>query len=117
MGFKDLYSKLRDPGDDVLPDDIYDQIQSAYDDDISTREAKIAELDSAAAKHAEALQGKDSEISRLKAMNFDLLTSTKAGSGTEDTGEADGNHFGHSDGSADDENEGSGIESLFERGG
>lgn len=109
MAFNDLLAALRNPGDDGLPDTIYDDIEGAYNEDIGIRDAAIAERDAAIAGHAEELQGRDSEISRLKAVNYDLLMQSQTGDSESDSEGVEGGADTESDASS------GGIGSLFER--
>jgi len=70
--FEELLSKLRNPGEDGPGETIYDDLNAAYNDRVSAGDAKVAEL-SAAGETANA------EVARLKAHNYDLLTSIQQG--------------------------------------
>ena len=70
--FEELLSKLRNPGDDGPGETIYDDLNAAYNDRVSAGDAKVAEL-SAAGETANA------EVARLKAHNYDLLTTIQQG--------------------------------------
>lgn len=63
--FKELVNTLQNPGDDGLPETIYDDLMSSYDHDTSTRDAKIAELTELNTTTA-------AEVESLKAKNHDL---------------------------------------------
>lgn len=82
--FEELIALLREPGEDGLPETIYDDLGTAFADATGTRDAAIAERDSV-------LQERESEISRLKAMNYDLLmASSNESKGSEETTNTDG---------------------------
>lgn len=70
--FEELLNALRNPGEDGPGETIYDDLNAAYNDRVSAGDAKVAEL--AAAKETSA-----AEIARLKAHNYDLLTSIGKG--------------------------------------
>lgn len=98
MDFEELLALLREPGEDGVPDTIYDDLSLAHGNALSTRDAKISELDASIAEtlaaHEDALMAKDSEISKLKAANYDLLTSMpdnsdSDGDGDNDNGDSD----------------------------
>ena len=65
----ELLDKLRNPGEDGIPDTIYDDIAGTYNHAVETRDAKISETE-------KALQEREAEISALKSANYDLMMST-----------------------------------------
>ena len=79
--FDELLNQLRNPGDDGPPETIYDDIASTYNHDVTVRDSKISESE-------QALLDRESEISRLKSANYDLMMSQAAqGEGEQDTEE------------------------------
>lgn len=92
---KVLLDSLREPSEEGVSDSVYDDIGSAYDEAVEIRDAKIAEYE-------ERIQSAESEISRLKSANYDLLMSTTV----------DDSNDNDSDDSEDEES--SGVDSLFE---
>lgn len=92
--FKELVNTLQNPGDDGLPETIYDDLMSTYDHDTTTRDAKINDLSE---KHAAAM----AEVEALKVKNHDLYTMIPAEDG--DTGS-----------NGDTVVEVQGVDSLFE---
>jgi hypothetical protein len=70
--FNDLLNTARNPGDDGVPDTIYDDLGAAYNDRINSADAKINELSTA---HSAA----EAELQRVRAHNYELLSSVQAG--------------------------------------
>lgn len=70
MDFAELLALLMEPGDDGVPDTIYDDLSLSYNDAVGSRDAKIGTQEAA---YAELL----ADNQRLKALNFDLLMATK----------------------------------------
>lgn len=70
MDIDDLLNQLANPGDDGVPDTIYDDIRAAHSGALestqSSAQAKVDELNSA-------LEAANGENSRLKAANWDLF--------------------------------------------
>lgn len=70
MDIEELIGLLQNPGDDGLPDTIYDDLRSAHtgavDEVHSTAQAKMSELEAAIAE-------RDAQIEKLKADNWDLF--------------------------------------------
>lgn len=93
--FSELLAKLRNPGEDGVPENIFDELDQSYADATSTREAKITELSDAYAE-------KDSENLRLKSMNFDLMSAIPVDSKTDNDNDNE-----------DDAETPRGIDSLF----
>lgn len=99
--FTEILQQFKEPGEEGLRDTIYDDLVAAHTEEISIREEKINQESSR-------VQEYESEISRLKAANYDLLTS--AGNSTGDQG-------GDGSGNEPDEDDGSvtgGTDELFE---
>jgi hypothetical protein len=97
MEFAELVALLRDPGENGLPDTIYDDLSSSYSLAVDGGTAKAAELQTANSS----LTG---EIDRLKALNFDLLMAAAGESSTETT-----------DDKASEKNSDNTVESLFDK--
>lgn len=70
--FEDHLNTLRNPGEDGPGETIYDDLNAAYNDRVSAGDAKVAELTTANETSA-------AEIARLKAHNYDLLSSVGKG--------------------------------------
>lgn len=66
MSFDDLVALLKNPGDEPIPDTIYDDLTASYRDLLDGSNASIGEKDNK-------IMALESEISRLKAANYDLL--------------------------------------------
>jgi len=69
MAFEDILAKLREPGEEGITPELFDELKKEYDQDLSIRDAKVTQTTTAA-------QAKDAEIQRLKVINFDLLQSS-----------------------------------------
>ena len=90
MTFDELLALLREPGEDGLPETIYDDLSASYTTVVDGGAAALtAQQDVNEAATAELV----AEIARLKALNFDLLmaagteTETKTETETESDGE------------------------------
>ena|SRR5690625_4720725 len=92
----ELLQALRNPGEDGVPDTIYDDIAETYNHEITVRDSKISELDQAVIE-------REAEISKLKSANYDLMMSQSV---SEDEGEESGD--------SDSEETEVGIDDLFE---
>lgn len=66
MDFNELVALLRDPGDDGLPDTIYDDLTASYNLAVEGGAASLSASELAVSELRE-------EVARLKALNFDLL--------------------------------------------
>jgi hypothetical protein len=96
MTFEELIAALREPGEDGVSPTIYDDLTASYSAVTEGSAAKIAELE-------ETINAQTAEISRLKAVNYDLLMDSK----TEEIEEPD---------TEDSEEPEAGIDSLFDDG-
>jgi hypothetical protein len=94
MGFHELIAQVREPGDDGIPATIYDDLTAEYDGLAQGSEAKVGEL-------TQRIQNYESEISRLKSTNYDLLMSS--------AGDSEGQNT-----NTDDKPGPTGTDSLFE---
>lgn len=83
--YEHLLNTLRNPGDDGVPETIYDDLGAAYNEQKTSADAKISELSNAVAE-------KDAELLRVRAHNYDLLTAVQAGNPTEPRGDLDANN-------------------------
>lgn len=82
MDFNELVALLREPGEDGLPESIYDDLTSSYQLAVDGGAASVAERDASIAE-------KDAEIARLKALNFDLLMAAGETTTTDDNDNAE----------------------------
>lgn len=98
MDFNELVALLREPGEDGLPESIYDDLTSSYNLAVEGGASRLAESEAAAAELV-------AEVARLKALNFDLLMAAGGETSTEDDNDND-----------NDSNDTPSIESLFEKG-
>jgi hypothetical protein len=73
--FDELLGQLRNPGEDGIPEELFDQLAHTYQHDVSTREAKITQLSTA---H----ENDQKEILGLKSLNFDLMQAQPDTSGS-----------------------------------
>lgn len=74
MRFQEIIAQIREQGDDPLPPGIYDDLTAEYTGLSEASTAKVQELQSQ-------VQNYESEISRLKSKNYDLLMSSAGDSG------------------------------------
>lgn len=100
--FSELLGLMREPGENGIPDTIYDDLEFAYADEIA---AIAQEKDGATAK----IQELESHISRLKTQNYDLLMSS--GSSGDDGGNGEGDNSDPDPEPNDDDNKG--VDDLF----
>jgi hypothetical protein len=82
MDFNELLAQLREPGEDGLPETIYDDLASSYSLAVDGGAARVSEVEALVAE-------RDAEIARLKALNFDLLMAAGSDTVTEDTNDND----------------------------
>jgi hypothetical protein len=71
--FHELVNSLRNPGDDGVPDTIFDDLTTTYDTAFEGWNGTVAQKD-------EDISRLNSEVSRLKSANYDLLTKVSTGS-------------------------------------
>ena len=102
--FEELMDEFRTPPEGGLRPELVEEIAAAYQDDISIRDAAVNERQALIATRELEIAERDKEVTRLKAINYDLLVAApKAG----EPGENDNN-----DGAGD--KTGTGVDSLFE---
>jgi len=101
--FEELMDTFRNPGESGLPDNFADELVTTYQEDLSIRDAAVAERENALTEAQNTIAAKDAEVTRLKAVNYDLIKAApKAGNPADDN---------KPDGDADQ----GGIDSLFDR--
>jgi hypothetical protein len=89
-------------------DSIYDDLTREFDDRdayATSADSKVAELDAAVGSSLEEVAGRDAEISRLKAINYDLLSSKASEEPT------DGGDNSNGDNGADGDDDG--VDGMF----
>lgn len=99
--FEELMNEFRNPGDNGVPETFADDLQETYTEEISIRDAAIADREQKLADAEKAKQERDAEVTRLKAVNYDLLVAAPKAGNPADNNEPDG-------GAAQ------GVDSLFE---
>ena len=78
--FEELMEQFRNPGDTGLPENFADELASAYTNDLSVRDAAVTEKENALTEAQKIIDAKDAEITRVKAVNYDLIKAApKAG--------------------------------------
>lgn len=90
MGFSELLEMLRNGGDGIIPDTIYDDIDNSFTASANEYENKIEAL--------------EAEVSRLSAINEDLASSIPETNDDEPTADETDD---------DDDTDGLGIDDLF----
>ena len=70
MTFEEILALMREPGEDGVPDTIYDDLTASYN---TVVEGGVAALTAQGDAHESANAELVAEIARLKALNFDLL--------------------------------------------
>lgn len=82
--FEDLMNMLKtQSAESPLPDDFADQLEKAYKDDLSIRDAAVD-------ARQKLLAERDSEVTKLKAHNYDLLRQIPQDAGTKKTSQPKG---------------------------
>jgi hypothetical protein len=102
--FEELMNLYRNPGENGVPEDFADQLAAAYQDDLSVRDAAVKDREAKLTAAQQEQAKRDAEITRLKAVNYDLLIAAPK-PGSEKSG----------DNSIDENAEPRGIDSLFEK--
>lgn len=101
--FEELMEQFRNPGESGVPADFADQLQTAYKDELSVRDAAVEERNAKIAEFDKEREAHNAEIRKLKAVNYDLMVSAPKPGETK-PGQQDN----------DDESGAAGIDSLFE---
>ena len=76
MDFESLIAMMRNPGEDGIPETIYDDLSASYTEMSSTSGAKVEEQNALIAQLS-------AELTAAKAHNYDLLLQTGANSAPE----------------------------------
>ena len=77
MDFESLIAMMRNPGEDGIPETIYDDLSASYTEMSSTSGAKVEEQNALIAQLS-------AELTAAKAHNYDLLLQTGANSAPEE---------------------------------
>ena len=101
--FEELMEQFRNPGEQGVPADFADQLQTTFQDEIGVREAAIQERNDRIAEFDKEREAHNAEIRKLKAVNYDLMVSAPK-PGEKTPGEQNDNG----------ESGAAGIDSLFE---
>lgn len=100
--FEELMETFRNPGETGLPDNFADELTTAYQEEISIRDAAVTERDNQLAERQKEIDAANAETIRIKAVNYDLIKAApKAGNPADDN-------------KPDGDAEQGGIDSLFE---
>lgn len=98
--FEELMEQFRNPGETGIPESLADELTSAYQDDLSVRDAAVTDRENQLTERQKEIDAQKAEVVRLKAVNYDLLVAApKAGDPVTNQG---------------DNAEPHGIDSLFE---
>lgn len=99
--FAELMEQFRNPGDAGIPETFETDLTETFEHELSVRDAAISERDQKILDAEKAKQEADAEVTRVKAVNYDLMVAApKAGEPAND------NQTGG-------DNEPAGIDSLF----
>jgi len=82
MTFEELIALLQNPGDDGLPETIYDDLSASYNGMAEGGAAKVAQLEEALAEATTKLTG-------VMAHNYELLTAVQVGNPEDVSGDLD----------------------------
>ena len=100
--FEELMEQFRNPGAEGIPENFAEELQKTYTDDLSVRDAAVEARKAEIVERDELLAAREAEVTRLKAVNYDLLVAApKAGNPADNSKPDDGAAQG-------------GIDSLFE---
>ena len=78
--FAELMEQFRNPGETGIPETFEAELTETFEHEISTRDAAIAERDNKYADLEKAKLAADAEVTRVKAVNYDLMVAApKAG--------------------------------------
>jgi len=78
--FEELMEKFRNPGDAGMPDTFADDLAATHAEELSIRDAAVAERENRLAETQKEIELRDKEVTRLKAVNYDLMVAApKAG--------------------------------------
>ncbi len=103
--FEDLVDSMENPGENGIPDSIYDDLRQAHGDVV----AEHTSLNEGSSAKIQELEGR---ISQLKTQNYDLLMSSKSEPTT--GGEnGDGSNGDGENGDGEDDGDGKGVDDLF----
>lgn len=101
--FEELLALAREPGENGLPDTIYDDMEFAYQD-------ALAQAAQDADGNTARIQELESRVSKLTSENYDLLMNSSA---TGNEGDTSGNGAPGSESDEDDEPDTKTIDDLF----
>ena len=73
MTFEEMLEQLRNPGEQGVPADFADQLAAVHNDALSIRDAAVTERETRIQEAITAQAAREAEITRLKAVNYDLL--------------------------------------------
>ena len=80
--FHELVNRLRNPGDEEVPDTIFDDLTTTYDTAFEGWNSTVLSKD-------EEISRLTGEVSRLKSSNYDLLTKVSTGTDPTDVDDPD----------------------------
>ena len=78
MEFNEIVAQLREPGEDGLPETIYDDLTLSYTTALDGAAERLAQTEGTVAELV-------AEVARLKGVNYDLLMSAGDGKATSET--------------------------------
>ena len=100
--FAELVAEFQNPGENGIPETFVTELTETYENDLSIRDATIAERENALTEAQNSIAARDAEVTRLKAVNYDLIKAAPKAGNPADNQQPDG-----------DAAQG-GIDSLFE---
>lgn len=100
--FAEIIADIREIAGETVSEETFTELQTAYDEDLSVRDAAVTAREQAIADHQKDIAARDAEVLRLKAVNYDLIKAVPK------AGEPD------KDNKPDAGTEKQGVDSLFE---
>lgn len=100
--FDELMEKFRNPGEEGLPENFVDELETVYKDDLSVRDAAVTERQNRLEETQKEIEARDKEVLRLKGVIYDSMVAAPKAGEPDNENEPDGN------------DQPRGVDSLFE---
>jgi len=101
--FAELMEQYRNPGENGIPETFADDLNETYTEELSIRDAAIKDRENKLLETQKEIELRDKEVTRLKAVNYDLMVAAPK-AGEPENQETENDNAGES----------RGVDSLFE---